>query len=85
MANPLPHKKSKEREIVEPAEKGMEYIIEAATLNKVKRILVTSSGMSIVGSFWKHSQPGMNNEEIEYSEEDFAPIGQCKDPYDKSK
>ena len=27
----------------------------------------------------------MNNEEIEYSEEDFAPIEQCNDPYGKSK
>lgn len=86
VASPISTKKTKLYDLIEPCKRSMEAMIEASIANKVKRIVVTSSDMAIVGSFFRHYEPGVGaNEMIEYTEKDFAPIEQCNDPYGKSK
>ncbi len=65
--------------MVRPAEEGMRTILEAALENKVKKIIVTSSMVTIVGNVWKGSTGDHH-----YTEMDFAPYEGC-DNYGKSK
>ena len=51
----------------------MEAIIEAAFLNKVKRIVVTSSDTAVLGSLWKSNIKGVESTNI-YTDEDICPI-----------
>jgi dihydroflavonol-4-reductase len=54
VASPTPpQKKVQDIELIRPAEEGMKSILEAAMLNKVKKIVVTSSDITIVGSCFK--------------------------------
>jgi nucleoside-diphosphate-sugar epimerase len=57
----------------------MKSILEAAVLNKVKRIVVTSSLSTILGSAWKK-----NTGDHHYTEKDVAPF-EHTDPYGRSK
>lgn len=59
--------------LTDTAKFGMKVILEAAVINKVKRIVVTLSANTMIGSCWKADNI--------YSEQDFAPIEQCIDPY----
>ena len=56
VANPIPSSRQKAsiEELVRPAREGMQIIIDAAVHNRVKRIVVTSSTSSIIGTLWKH-------------------------------
>ena len=39
--------------MIEPAKEGIKTIIEAATINRVKRIVVTSAFITVVGNNFK--------------------------------
>ena len=65
----MPIGKKTADEMIGPARAGMSYIIDAAVKNKVKRLVVTLSVITIIGSLWKEKQ-GENT----YSEEDYAPL-----------
>jgi nucleoside-diphosphate-sugar epimerase len=72
VASPIPGSKNiSDKVMIETAEAGMKYILEGAVINKVERIVVTSSFSTIVGSHWKKTK------EASYSEEDFAPLKGC--------
>ena len=80
LANPLPGtKKSDEEETVRTAVEGMETILSAAVEFKVKKVIVTSSLINMMGNVWKRSTGDHH-----YSEQDYAPYDSC-DAYAKSK
>jgi len=78
-ASPVPStsSKMKEEDFIKPAVEGMHAILEAATQNKVKRLVLTSSMSTIFGAGWK-------GKDGTYSEADFAPEEHCGG-YEKSK
>ena len=80
LANPLPGTaKQQEDETVRPAVEGMETILEAAVDYKVKKVIVTSSLINMMGNVWKRASGDHH-----YTESDFAPY-ESSDPYAKSK
>jgi len=80
VANPIPGAKSlSEEEQIRPAKEGMQNIINAAIKSRVKRIVVTSSAVTMWGGLWK------KNTNNTYSELDYAPVDSTQDPYAKSK
>ena len=62
-----------------PAVEGMETILQAAVDFKVKKIIVTSSLINMMGNVWKRVSGDHH-----YTEGDFAPY-ESSDPYGKSK
>jgi len=64
---------------VRPAVEGMETILEAAVEFGVRKVIVTSSLINMMGNVWKR-QTGDHH----YTEMDFAPY-ETSDPYGKSK
>ncbi len=80
MASPSPGaKKMTADEMILPTKIGMNAIIEASVKNQVKKIVVTSSIITVLGALWKKST-GNNH----YLESDFAPAEDA-DPFGKSK
>ena len=80
VASPIPgNKELKDDEMIKPAKEGMLSILRAAQLQKVKRLVVTSSFSTIVGDVWKKKTG-----DSMYSEKDFAP-DTCADGYARSK
>ena len=80
VASPIPGTtKLSEDDMVLPAKNGMIAILEACEKYKVKKIVVTSSLATILGSHWKRDRG-----ETHYSEADFAPY-ESSDSYGKSK
>ena len=54
LANPLPGTQHQtEEDMVRPAVEGMETIIKAAQDFKVKKLIVTSSMITMMGNCWK--------------------------------
>lgn len=69
MVSPIPGAiKPSEKEMITTAVTGTSAILEAAQAHKVKRLVVTLAGGTIIGGVWKKDQ-GDNH----YSERDFAP------------
>jgi nucleoside-diphosphate-sugar epimerase len=64
--------------MIKPVVDAMKALIEGAVLNRVKRIVVTSSLASIAGSIYKRDKDPW------YSERDFPPI-EGTDAYAKGK
>jgi nucleoside-diphosphate-sugar epimerase len=80
LANPLPGTaKQQEDETVRPAVEGMETILQAAVDFKVKKVIVTSSMINMMGNVWKRASGDHH-----YTKSDFAPY-ESSDPYGKSK
>ncbi len=64
LANPLPGTaKQSEEDTVRPAVEGMETILKAAVEYGVKKVIVTSSLINMMGSVWKR-----NTEDHHYTE-----------------
>ena len=70
------------KKMIQDAREGMKVVLEAAVLNKVKRIVVTSSYSTILGAGWKNQG---NKEKQIYTDYDFAPYDETPDPYMRSK
>lgn len=66
-------------QLIQPAMYGMKTILEASVLFKVKRLIVTSSVVTVFGAAFKKGTG-----DIHYSENDFAPPD-GQDAYGKSK
>jgi nucleoside-diphosphate-sugar epimerase len=65
--------------MVRPAHEGMETLLDAALKYKVKKLIVTSSLVNMMGNVWKRSTGDHH-----YTEMDFAPY-ESSDAYTKSK
>lgn len=76
-ASPYPNKNPKnEKDVIEPAENGTKYVLEACKKHKVKRLVFTSSIFAILD---------YDTFKEESTEADFANADTCIDPYAKSK
>jgi nucleoside-diphosphate-sugar epimerase len=77
-ASPVPFKQPEdEMEVIRPAVEGTLAVLRAAHKHKVKRVVVTSSGLTI------YQRKPENVKEL-YTEEDWSDVEVCV-PYDKSK
>ena len=54
--------------MVKPAREGMKTLLEAAEKNKVRKLIVTSSMINMIGNVWKRSTGDHH-----YTEMDYAP------------
>lgn len=80
MASPSPGaKKMTADEMILPTKNGMNAIIDASVKNLVKKIVVTSSIITVLGNLWKR-----NTGNHHYTQSDFAPV-EAADPFGKSK
>lgn len=66
--------------MINSASNGMTSIIEAAVENRVKRIVVTSTFLTMLGPHWKRPL----TEYQTYNETDYTPYNGCEG-YTKSK
>ena len=66
--------------MINSASNGMTSIIEAAVENRVKRIVVTSTFLTMLGPHWKRPL----TEYQTYNEADYTPYNGCEG-YTKSK
>jgi nucleoside-diphosphate-sugar epimerase len=65
--------------MVRPAREGMLTLLEASEKHKVKKLIVTSSMITMIGNVWKRST-GVHH----YDETDYAPYYESES-YSKSK
>ena len=71
----------KDDDFIIPAANGMRAVLDAAVKNRVKKLVVTSSIVTISGNGWK-TRDGLS--QGYYNEEDFSPMdGNAS--YEKSK
>ncbi len=68
-----------EEEMVRPAREGMQTLLEAAEKYKVRKLIVTSSMINMIGNVWKRATGDHH-----YTEMDYAPYYES-DTYTKSK
>jgi nucleoside-diphosphate-sugar epimerase len=77
-ASPIPFKvPDDENEVVKPAVEGTLAVMRAAHKHKVKRVVITSSGLTV------YTKKPENQKDL-YSEEDWSDLEMCG-PYEKSK